>query len=123
MTVDVEYFDEQDIYGLNWIKAGIDDVPAKPGVYMLTNRHNGELEYVGSAARLKYRIANKMHPVYSNDLHTIKYIEIDDVELRHYTEAKTIAILRPSMNKRAGLYVHMSDRILDLGYAEIFNGL
>ena len=90
---------------------------------MLINRHNGELEYVGSATRLRYRIASKEHPVYSGDLHTIKYIQIDDKDLRHYTETKAIEILHPTMNRRAGIYVHMSDRILDLGYAEIFNNL
>lgn len=114
------YRKKEDILTLPWILIRVGKIPKCAAVYRLVNKFTGEEEYIGETVNLYRRLMPSHHPIYKQGIHhVLAHFTATDIE-RHYLEYRSIALLKPSMNNRAGK-VDITPSIADTGYKEIFD--
>lgn len=112
---------KDDILRLPWQLIPANKIPKKSGVYRLINKFTGIEEYIGESVNLNHRLFQSTHPVYKPGIHAIWVYFTNNEKERHYTEYRTIMLLKPALNKRAGKISEWDSKVVDKAYRDIFD--
>ena len=98
----IVYKSKEEVLLLPWLK---NPKPIKniSGAYVVIDKINKDILYVGQASDLGQRLCPSVHPLYNKELHDVFILFESDRNERRRMEWSFIQLLKPTMNIRSGL--------------------
>lgn len=117
----IVYESKEQVLALPWQKNPI-SIKNKPGVYLVIDKCDGKLLYIGQASQLGSRLTPSIHPIFRREIHDVYILFEKDRNERRRMEWSFIQLLKPKLNIRSGLQPKDGKgEFLDAQYNQLFN--